>query len=280
MKTKKISQNELDQLFLKACEEQNLPIIKELDEKYPIVKETKFKSFLKLFGYKENPVLNVHCNNSKGLIDLGKLGNMECLEYLSKHHSFFLVKKSQTNKESNELLNSLFQEVNNRNTTAIESLASLVENSFQFTFHTYEAFNDACADGDLDTVKFILLNDNFPNYSLLNSQYDEFHQLNKGFINACESGNLALVEFLTSSPELDERVNLRLIEDTIFIQNTDILVHFVFDLNLPKTHNIFNHLNVEHDQFIKELFHKKELFLSLNKELADKKIEPKQKLKI
>lgn len=280
MKTKKLSQSELDQLFLKACKEQNFFLIKELDEKYPLTKETKVTSFLKIFGYQAKPVLDVHCNNSDGLIELGKLGNMECLNYLSKHHSFFLVRKSSTNKESNELLNSLFQEVSNRNTLAVESLASLVENSFQFTFHIYETFNDACMNGDLDTVKFIMLNDNFPTYTLLNTRYDEFHQLNIGFINACESGNLALVEFLTSSPELDEKVNLTLIEDTLFINNPDIIRHFVFDLNLQRRHNVFQQIDIDNHAIIDELFQKKELFLNLHKELSEKRIEPKKTLKI
>lgn len=91
-------------------------------------------------------------------------------------------------------------------------------------------FNNACENGYLDVVEYIATNIETDKYAYLPTK----SLMMSGFIKACESGQVGIVKFFTSSLNLKSHINLNKIDRTINIENTDIIHHFLFDLNLKR----------------------------------------------
>jgi len=65
-----------------------------------------------------------------------------------------------------------------------------------------EAFLDACHEGNLDKVKFLL------NSPELNNNANIHYQEDSGIHQACENGHLHILQYLLTSPELKEHADI------------------------------------------------------------------------
>lgn len=130
-------------------------------------------------------------------------------------------------------------------------------------------FLDACDQGELNVVKFLINSENIMMdvKSMINGRLTDSHPAGECFIDACRNGHLNIVKYLTSAPDLNKKINLNLIDHEFNIENNDILHYLIFDLNLPKNHKLFSNITCSPTNLIEELLSKRELFEDISKNL-------------
>jgi hypothetical protein len=277
-------QEKLNQQFLNYCEASDFEGIKNLVEETIKARESKFHFFTKLFG-KEKPTIDFFADNNGGLKALSKNGDFQILNYI---HSSPLFLEQLNDKEKHRIpdyFECFVLAGANGHTKCAELLVPFISNHNNYFLSVYHDFKDACRAGDLNAVKFLvetpLIRINA--LGMINSRYSEFQPYAEPFLNACEGGHLHIVQYFTSDPNLTEKINLDLIDDTVCINNPKIIEHFIFDLNLPKDHSflklIYNNDGNE-NKIIKKLLKIRENFQELSSELDINPSSPKlQKVK-
>jgi hypothetical protein len=84
----------------------------------------------------------------------------------------------------------------------------------------------------------MLTNSYFGKYhhNWINGKNSEFISSYQGFMYACENGHLKIVEYLVSSHELSEHVDINLIKKNLRIKNVEVLKYLISYFNLNKDH--------------------------------------------
>lgn len=139
----------------------------------------------------------------------------------------------------------------------------------------------ACMNGHLDIVKYLLSSPELTHHADIHITND--HPL----YCAISSGNMDIVEYLISSPDLKEHADVHAKDDRIFAdmcsdQEIEILEYLIFDYNIKKTQCIEIILNDNPNQFkqqVKNMFSKRELNITLEKDLSSDRLN-KRKTKI
>ncbi|NCQ51764.1 hypothetical protein GW796_07715 [archaeon] len=205
-----MNQEELNKEFTIACSEQNLDKIKNLSQEYPFT--TEKRSFFEKIFKSAKPMLNVHNDKSSGYLELCKRGSVDCLEYIVNHLSFLYQPHQIKGVYVPETLRSislgLSRAVEDKHFNCIDVLMPFAKKYSGIDLSIYFLFTNACRDGDISIIN-ALVNNKFiePKINYYqNTKYDEFHPANEGFVNACESVHLDIVEYLTKSTDLKEKV--------------------------------------------------------------------------
>ena len=124
----------------------------------------------------------------------------------------------------------------------------------------------------------------------LKEKYKKLNQeeLNKQFINACVQGQLEIIKYLLTSPELTEHADIHSRNDLGFIWacrcgHLEVIKYLIIDMNIDKTIQIEKYLNEKKDnktaQQAIELFNTRDLHHQLNENIKDNK-EKVKKVKI
>lgn len=139
----------------------------------------------------------------------------------------------------------------------------------------------ACMNEHMDIIKYILTSSEITNHA-------DIHINNENALyTAANNGSFDLIKYLISSPDLKDYANIHYDKDiafTILVDNeeTDIITYLIFDYKIEKTIDISNYLNDKPTNFkkeINELFNKRELLITLEKDLSSDTIN-KKKIKL
>ena len=145
-----------------------------------------------------------------------------------------------------------------------------------------EQFIDACAQGQLKVVKYLLTSPELKEHADIHDKDDE------GFIWACYQGHLEVVKYLLTSPELNEHADIHAENDEGFIcacaqGYLEVIKYLIIDMNIDKKNYIETYLNENKDnkyvQQAIELFNTRDLHHQLNENIKDNK-EKVKKVKI
>ena len=143
-------------------------------------------------------------------------------------------------------------------------------------------FIDACKNGHLELVKYLLTSPELKEQADIHGQDDE------GFIWACRCGHLEIVKYLLTSAELTELVDIHARNDEGFRSacaqgHLEVVKCLIIDMNIDKTTHIEDYLNENKDnenvQQAIELFNTRDLHHQLNENIKDNK-EKVKKVKI
>lgn len=143
-------------------------------------------------------------------------------------------------------------------------------------------FIDACGEGNLDTVKYLLTSKELSVHANIHARHDD------GLIAACAGGYLPLVRFLLTSSQLRERANLHAKDDDAFIwackiDNPDLLVFFLYECNFQLKPNVLAKLNekIGDPKKIDNVFKlvaRRDLYRKLNNAMKDKDTKTNTKI--
>jgi hypothetical protein len=135
----------------------------------------------------------------------------------------------------------------------------------------------ACAYGHFETVKYLLSSPELTKHANIHAQSDAALRM------ACNNNKLEVVKYLLSSLDLKEHANIHASADDAFrkIYNNarkctskeyDILHYLIVDFEIERT-PIINRFMIENPNLeVQEMFDKRELKESLQKDLAHNKI--------
>jgi hypothetical protein len=142
-----------------------------------------------------------------------------------------------------------------------------------------QAFINACNDGKLEIVKYLLTS------SKLNQHININVNNGAGFCLACREGHLEIVKYLLTSPDLKEHANIHIEKNFGFkmaykYSHFDIITFLILEMNMEKTEHIEDFLRRNPNEEIDNMFTIIELKTQLEKDLSsDDKINyPKPKL--
>ena len=145
-----------------------------------------------------------------------------------------------------------------------------------------DQFFDACRDGHLEVVKYLLTSPELKKHADIHAKDD------LGFIWACRYGRLEVVKYLLTSAELTEHADIHAKDDWGFIWacengHLEVVKCLIIDMNIDKTTYIEEYLNENKDnkyvQQAIELFNTRYLHHQLNENIKDNK-EKVKKMKI
>ena len=144
-----------------------------------------------------------------------------------------------------------------------------------------ESFINACHDGNLDAVKYLLISDELKEHTDIHA-YDDY-----GFRWACNNGLLEVVKYLLTSDELKEHADIHALNDYGFRwacnnEKIEVVKYLIFDYNIEKTKAIINFLNEnkgkDWEKEVSEMFASRDLKEDLSNLL--KRGENKSKIKL
>ena len=100
-----------------------------------------------------------------------------------------------------------------------------------------EQFIDACRDGHLELVKYLLTSPELKKHANIHAADD------LGFICACEQGQLEVVKYLLASPELTEHADIHTGNDegfrgACYEGRLEVVKYLIIDMNIDKTNYI------------------------------------------
>ena len=143
-------------------------------------------------------------------------------------------------------------------------------------------FRNACYQGHLEIVKYLLTSAELTEHADIHSRND------LGFRSACLAGHLEIVKYLLTSPELTEHANIHAENDLGFIWacrygRLEVVKYLIIDMNIEKTTHIEKYLNENKDnKTVKqaiEMLNNRDLYQKLNENIKDNK-EKVKKIKI
>jgi hypothetical protein len=123
------------------------------------------------------------------------------------------------------------------------------------------AFIQACANGDLKKISYLLTSPELPIHANIHASKDQ------GFITACECKRTEVAKYLLSSTELKEHANLHAQGDTPFYKsmcnkNYELIEFFIFEHNLQRDESIRSYLNIfpkKEEDIINKMFEVRDL---------------------
>jgi hypothetical protein len=142
------------------------------------------------------------------------------------------------------------------------------ESTTSFAYHT---FNRMCCTGNIDGIKYLFqeprLNVNV--WGILNTAYDDSTESHEGLYEACCHGQIEVVKFITSSSLLKEHICTESVDIELIVSEPELIRYFIFDLNLPPDNALIQNIVYCDKDFIPSMYEKKQLFLSLDKNLGN-----------
>jgi hypothetical protein len=275
----------VDKLYIKLCEEGDIENLKGFFELYKPKKTSKnpvFSYFLKLTqNFKAS--VDPHCQNDLAFKKACEKSHTEVLDFLIKIPDF--IENINDNKNIYFAFKKALQA---ENISLAKYIHSLMKNNSDYHSALYDVFIDSCHCGKLDSVKYLLTDQSIDRISsnnwlthLLGTQ----PTLLAGFIAACEgsreNGHPNIVKYLTS---LESGIDFNMLQRNLYINNIEIMQHFIFDLNLNRHDPLFKKIIYKDNVELNKLFEKKELFENLNDGLNlnnnDSTNQLKKKLKL
>lgn len=244
-----LNQQEINNYFVEACSRGDLPVIKQLYNSYrpysSNFNNSKVRkihnSFFNLFS-SNRPSLKVHYDGGLGLKKACENGYIDVVKFVVSLPDFSSPINSDCINYA-ELVNRTLTEclevcLYNKQYKIADLLLPLAEHTVYFEFTMQHNFLKACLVGEFENVRYMLTSPHLEKYrhSWLNGTQHEFGASHQGFIYACENGHLKIVEYLTSSYELQEHVDINLIEKTVRIKNEKVLHYLISRFNLHKEH--------------------------------------------
>jgi hypothetical protein len=288
--SKKLTQQEIDNIFLLACSDNDLDAVKNLYNNYPPIKNKTIKSvyssFLKIFKL-DVPALNIHTRSGMGLKSICEKGSIDILKYLISLPEFTEQSKINDSGYDAELNNifseGLFNSLSNKHFEIADLIVPFIKNQYErsFILNAHLRFLDLCLDGNLDGIKFLINNEHLdlPYDDWIDGKLNSYRAYSEGFIEACREGHIDIVQYFTSSHELSTHVNLKKIDESFEIKNIEIIRYFIFDLNINKNHPIFNKIIYPKEE-IDKLLEKRELFNKLSNNIPEQDSTSRKRPKI
>jgi hypothetical protein len=244
-----LNQQEINDYFLEACTRGDVNIIKQLYKSYrpnhSSFTNSKVRrihnSFLNLFP-SNSPALQIHYNDDVGIKKACEYGHINVVKFIISLQEF-----SSSNKvngiDYREKINRTLTEcieicLSNSRYDIANLILPLTEQNVYFEFTMQHNFLKACLIGEFNNVRYLLTSPHLDKYksSWLNGVQHEFGSSHQGFIYACENGHLKIVEYLTSSYELKEHVDINLVDRKIRIKSEDVLRYLVSKFKLEEDH--------------------------------------------
>ena len=214
---------------------------------------------------KNHPEADIHHNNNIVFINTCSIGQIESIKHLLNRPGYLGQIKLRK-----QLFSGFRMALNNQHIDLAKILFSHYEQPINSTeFDTQLDFFNACNEGKLDIVQYLLTDKNLN----INSKELQSAKINApapkfyGFIAACEEGHLDIIKYLLTSPELSYYTEINLIEDSFDVKSIKVMKYFIFDLDLPKDHNLIQKINFYNQKLIDELFEKRELHKNLESNL-------------
>jgi hypothetical protein len=125
----------------------------------------------------------------------------------------------------------------------------------------------ACSNGNLDIVKYMLTSPELKSHINIGTND------NMGFLNACFRNKMNVVAYLLTSPELKEHADIHAQKDRAFQiacnnHNLELASFLIFDMNIEKTWHISRYMKEKEE--IKKYWDIRKLNETLTKELKQK----------
>lgn len=149
-------------------------------------------------------------------------------------------------------------------------------------FNNDQAFREACRSRCFDIVQYLLTSKELNKHSQINNCPEDTVS---GLSYACVNGDLNLVKYLLSSPDLKELADIHQNNDNAFKlafyrEHDAILEYLIFEHKIPYTEDIKSHIASVVTYTAKENYqkHVDSMFLAreLNNELSPKALNPKK----
>jgi hypothetical protein len=109
----------------------------------------------------------------------------------------------------------------------------------EINFNKDLALFNACENNHLDIVKFLLTSTKL-------QEHGNIHARNQSILTyPCKNGCLEIIKYLTSSPDLKEHADIHANNDEPFMNlaynnHLEVIKYFIFDLKMQKTSNIIH----------------------------------------
>lgn len=267
-----LTQKELSDKFIKACQYGDLNTVKTLYE------QSSDKQGVKLKFLTSEVIFDAHDDQDGALRGANYNGNYDITKFLLQEPNFvknikdkILLTKLFKNSVSNGFL------IKNKNfeiTTLIVPL--LKEYKILHNKQILLGFTEVCTREDMETLEYLAENlDIYSKLPLMTSTLPYSLQ-EHGFIAACQEGNLESVKFLLTSPKIKERIDLDNIITSVRIQHQNVLEYLVFDFGIPTNSSFATKIINDN---LDGLLEKRDIFNSLNSDLK-KNDNSKSKIKI
>ena len=142
-----------------------------------------------------------------------------------------------------------------------------------------QAFINACNDGKLEIVEYLLTS------SKLNQHININVKNGAGFCLACREGHLEIVKYLLTSPDLKEHADIHIEKNFGFkmaykYSHFDIIKFLILEMNMAKTVHIEDFLRRNPNEQIDNMFTITELKTQLEKDLSSDNKVNYQRLKL
>ena len=144
-----------------------------------------------------------------------------------------------------------------------------------------DCFIDACSNGHLEIVKYLLTSKDLKEHSDIHADNDY------GFRWACHNEKIEVVKYLLTSDELKEHADIHALNDYGFRwacnnEKIEVVKYLIFDYNIEKTKAIINFLNEnkgkDWEKEVSEMFASRDLKEDLSNSLNSGKNKSKIKL--
>jgi hypothetical protein len=266
---------DLNDDFLIACEVGDIAKVKDIyNSNYPPFKNI-FEKFINIFNFKK-PLLDIENKHELPFMGACIYGHLDIVQFLCTQKPFL-------NKISNERLALGLASAIENNHIEIAAFILPFIKKFDHNFEDfmYSSFQSCCKKGNLDGVKYILDHLNLrKNKELLNYE--------QGFINACESGNINIIDYFVKEINFSYSISKKATKNPknlIQIKDIDVLHYFVNELHMKKNDEFFHRLLLDEKMraVLNNALEKRELYVDLNNDLnnqSNKSLNPNKKLKL
>lgn len=223
--------------FLEACREGHLDAVKYTLEN---LNQNNYLDSIDIDSLPTDGFAPNRTIKESGFIEACNGKKIDIVEYLLSDYSF-------ATKYNNPILSEgLCIAIKHKNEDLIKIISSAISEYYDKNVHYYynigKYFYDACSDGNLNDIKYLLTNKNIDiDYSDLFSR--PFGTgitaiILSGFLKACSMGHLEVVKYFTKSEELPIHINVKKIKSeqaaSLIIKDYDVVQYLVFELNLEK----------------------------------------------
>lgn len=202
-----------------------------------------------------------------GFLEACKSQKLDMVQYLLSDGTFTIKPKNPILSEGLSIA------LEKKDEDLIKLIHSNIEDkNIHYYYNIGKKFYDACADGNLENIKYIL------HHNILNLDYSDLFTrpfgkgknsiILSGFMKACGNGKIEVVEYLTRSEDLPVHINVKEIHNQevagFILKDLEMMKYLVYELNLEQ-HEKFMFISKEFES----LFYKKKLKDELDIEIQN-----------